>query len=69
MDLEWNYYLSKENIGRNRAEAVISHLQELNSYVTVELCGKSLQDFKCVENIKEFDIVIVADFYPMETVF
>lgn len=42
MDFEWNYYLSKEGIGKNRAEAVISHLQELNSYVTVDLYRKSL---------------------------
>ena len=63
-DLEWNYYLNKENIGKNSAETVLGHLQELNSYVKVAIQGNSIEDFINIENLKDFDVVVVADFYP-----
>lgn len=46
-DLEWNYYLNKNDIGKlAKSLSVITHLQELNSYVNVHVSNKnSLHDF------------------------
>lgn len=42
-DLASNFFLDEEDIGKNRASAVLPRVQELNRLVTVECCAESLE--------------------------
>lgn len=52
-DLSGQFYLSEQDVGKNRAECCLNRLRELNSYVTVncskeELTGEYLSNFSVV---------------------
>lgn len=47
------YYLTKADVGKNRAQASLEHLRELNSYVSVHAHTESLsEDF-----LKKFKVI------------
>lgn len=71
-DYEWNYYLDINKISSysNRADNVIQSLQELNSYVKVNISPlKSLNEFINESTICQYDVVVLADYYPLEYVY
>lgn len=56
-DMSTQYYLSEKDIGKNRAQASLDKLRELNSYVKVNYYdGNITEDF-----IKTFKVVILTD--------
>ncbi|KAG8177352.1 hypothetical protein JTE90_028350 [Oedothorax gibbosus] len=56
-DLSSQYYLTKADVGKNRAEASLEHLRELNSYVSVHAHTENLsEDF-----LRKFKIVVLTD--------
>ncbi|KFM79356.1 Ubiquitin-like modifier-activating enzyme 1, partial [Stegodyphus mimosarum] len=56
-DLSSQYYLTKADIGKNRAQASLEHLRELNSYVSVHAHIENLsEDF-----LKKFRVVVLTD--------
>ncbi|XP_035226335.1 ubiquitin-like modifier-activating enzyme 1 [Stegodyphus dumicola] len=56
-DLSSQYYLTKADIGKNRAQATLEHLRELNSYVSVHAHIENLsEDF-----LKKFKVVVLTD--------
>lgn len=56
-DLSSQYYLSEENIGKNRAEASHKMLSELNNYVPTKIYTGELTD----EFIKQFRVVVLTE--------
>lgn len=56
-DLSSQYYLSEDDIGKNRAQACHTKLVELNSYVTVDIyTGELTGDF-----LKNFSVIVLTD--------
>lgn len=55
-DLSSQFYLSENDIGRNRAEASQKHLAELNTYVPTKVYTGSLTD----DFIKKFRVVVLT---------
>lgn len=56
-DLSSQFYLSEKCLQKNRAEACVSSLAELNSYVPVTACTQPLtEDF-----LKRFSVVVLTD--------
>lgn len=56
-ELSSQYYLTEADIGKNRAQASLEHLLELNSYVTVHAHVDELsEDF-----LKKFRVVVLTD--------
>jgi len=57
-DLSTNYYITQQDIGRNRAEASYQKLAELNNYVKVDTITRPLTpDF-----LKNYNVVILVDY-------
>jgi ubiquitin-activating enzyme E1 len=56
-DLGTHYYASEKNIGQNRAEVSLSKLQELNSYVSVNVSRKNIEEI-----IKNYSCVVLVDY-------
>ena len=56
-DLSTNYYVNHNDIGKNRADAIVQHLAELNSNVFVEICKDSLS----ANIVKRHDIIVLVD--------
>jgi len=56
-DLSTQYYLTSDDIGKNRAEACYHKLTELNSYVDVTVCTKPLT--KII--IKKYNIIVLTE--------
>ncbi|XP_076333609.1 ubiquitin-like activating enzyme 1 isoform X3 [Tachypleus tridentatus] len=60
-DLSSQFYVREADVGRNRAETCLQHLQELNTYVKVNAyTGKLTEDF-----LKNFRVVVLTD-TPLE---
>eukprot|EP01060_Flectonema_neradi_P031522 TRINITY_DN480_c0_g1_i1.p1 TRINITY_DN480_c0_g1~~TRINITY_DN480_c0_g1_i1.p1 ORF type:complete len:1102 (+),score=325.79 TRINITY_DN480_c0_g1_i1:53-3307(+) len=57
VDLGANFYLSKEDVGKNRAEACKAQFQELNPNVDVQVLTAPLT----AENIKGFNVIVLCD--------
>ena len=55
-DLGSNFFLSEKDIGKPRDISCLTKLRELNSYVTVDIFRKNLE-----ENIDNFDIIIITE--------
>lgn len=67
-DVEFNYYLKKENVEKKltRAQALKNDLANLNSYVDVGILDLSnLNDILNESVLENFDLVIVTDIYPL----
>jgi len=65
-NVEWNdlsshFYLSEADVGKNRAEASLLKLKELNTFVKVDLAAQALTE----EFIGKFQVVVCVD-YPSE---
>ena len=56
-DLGSNFYLSKDDVGKNRAEACRSQFQELNPNVDVQVLTTDLTE----ESIKGFNVIVLCD--------
>lgn len=50
----FQYYLTPENVGKNRAQASLKHLIELNSYVAVHAHTENLSE----EFLKKFKVCL-----------
>lgn len=61
-DLSSQYYLTENDIGKNRAEASCKHLSELNNYVRTRTYTGELT----VEFIKQFRVVVLTEANVME---
>lgn len=61
-DLYTQYYLTKKDIGHNRAERCYDKLCELNAYVTVKLYTKMISK----KFVSLFDVVIMTDTYDID---
>lgn len=57
LDLSAQYYLSSEDIGKNRASQCFAKLTELNDSVQCELVTEKLNE----ELVKKFDLTILTD--------
>ncbi|GIY15386.1 ubiquitin-like modifier-activating enzyme 1 [Caerostris darwini] len=56
-DLSSQYYLTKTDIGKNRAQVSVQHLIELNSYVSVHAHNEALsEDF-----LRKFKVIVLTD--------
>ncbi|XP_071033446.1 ubiquitin-like modifier-activating enzyme 1 isoform X2 [Parasteatoda tepidariorum] len=56
-DLSSQYYLTKADVGKNRAEVSVEHLRELNRYVSVHAHTDNLsEDF-----LRKFRVVVLTD--------
>ncbi|GIX71485.1 ubiquitin-like modifier-activating enzyme 1 [Caerostris extrusa] len=56
-DLSSQYYLTKTDIGKNRAQVSVQHLVELNSYVSVHAHNEALsEDF-----LRKFKVIVLTD--------
>ncbi|XP_054711827.1 ubiquitin-like modifier-activating enzyme 1 isoform X2 [Uloborus diversus] len=56
-DLSSQYYLTKADVGKNRAQATLEHLSELNSYVSVHAHTESLsEDF-----LHKFNVIVLTN--------
>lgn len=61
----FQYYLTKEKVGENRAEVTVEHLRELNSYVAVHdhkenLSEDFLKKFKvCLKDFEKLILIFV----------
>jgi len=63
-DLSSQYYLTKDDIGKNRADACYKKLTELNKNVSMKIHTQKLtNDF-----IKNFDIVVLTDLSSEEQI-
>ena len=63
-DLTGQFFLSKKDIGKNRAEVCVSKLQALNQYVQMDIIKKELQtDFlkSHLANISEYTILVCCE--------
>src|SRR5439155_12018085 len=58
LDLSTNYYISKDDIGKNKAEACLSKLAELNNYVDVTLMTNILT----FDVLKNYNVIILVDY-------
>ncbi|KAI0377820.1 hypothetical protein F5Y04DRAFT_170015 [Hypomontagnella monticulosa] len=67
-DLGAQFFLSKENIGQNRAEAAVDQIQKLNPRVKVIADSGSIMA-KGASFFGNFDIVIATDLSPMHLAF
>lgn len=56
-DLSAQFYLSENDVGKNRATMSVKHLMELNSYVKVDASTATLTD----EFLKKYQIVILTN--------
>lgn len=56
-DLSTQYYLTEADVGKNRAEASVNQLSELNNYVRVRVYTGDLTD----EFIKQFRVVVLTE--------
>ena len=56
-DLSAQYYLSESDIGKNRAEASLKQLAELNNYVEVNVHKDEITE----EFIKQFNVVVLTE--------
>ena len=56
-DLSSQFYLTEEDIGKNRAEACVAKLSELNEYVQVEALSGELTE----EIIAKFKVVVLVN--------
>jgi ubiquitin-activating enzyme E1 len=56
-DLSSQYYLSEEDLGRNRAEACFQKLAELNDSVACDCVVKELTE----EYVSKFDVSLLLD--------
>lgn len=68
-DIEFNYYLKKENVEKKmtRAQALKDDLTNLNSYVDVDILDLSnLKEILNESVLENFDLVIVTDIYPLD---
>ncbi len=63
-DLGNNFFLSEENIGKQRDISCLSKLKELNSYVKVDIFRDNLE-----ENINDFDVVVITEIMNTEKLF
>lgn len=59
IDLSTNYYLTKDDIGKNRAECCINKLKELNENVQVTLMKYGLLDN--LLHLKKFSVIVLTD--------
>lgn len=57
-DLSTNYYITSQDIGKNRAVATYSKLAELNSYVKVDVLTRPLT----IEFMKNYNVVVLVDY-------
>ncbi|CAF3810848.1 unnamed protein product [Rotaria socialis] len=60
LDLATQYYLSEENIGKNRAQCSLEKLRALNDYVKVNVSIQSLSDCSN-EYFKQFTCVVLTE--------
>lgn len=56
-DLTSQYYLTEADVGKNRAEASLKQLSELNSYVRVRVHTEELTE----EFIKQFTVIVLTE--------
>lgn len=62
IDLSSHFYLTEADIGKNRAEASLSKLAELNPYVKVNLSTEPLTD----DYLNQFQVVVCVDYTSEE---
>ncbi len=63
-DLGNNFFLSEENIWKQRDISCLSKLKELNSYVKVDIFRDNLE-----ENINDFDVLDITEIMNTEKLF
>jgi ubiquitin-activating enzyme E1 len=63
-DLGSNYFLSKENISKQRDISSLTKLKELNSYVNVDIFRENLE-----EKINDFDVIIITEIMDTKYLF
>lgn len=70
-DLESNYYADESKIaaGLTRVQATLSHLAELNNYVTVDALEPATpEELFSFEVLQKFDVVVVTEWFHIDTV-
>ncbi|XP_076358943.1 SUMO1 activating enzyme subunit 1 [Tachypleus tridentatus] len=67
-DYTSQFLLSREDIGKNRAESSLSHTQQLNPRVDVAIDKDNIQD-KGEEFFKMFDVVCLTGYYSLDVLF
>ncbi|XP_013780857.1 SUMO-activating enzyme subunit 1-like [Limulus polyphemus] len=68
LDYTSQFLLSREDLGKNRAESSLSHTQQLNPRVNVVVDKDSIQD-KGEEFFKTFDVVCLTGYYSLDVLF
>jgi len=66
-DLASNFFLDAEDIGKNRAAAVLPRVQELNRLVTVECCAESLETMAAdalLELVSKHNLIVCSNAPP-----
>lgn len=57
-DLSSQYYLTEKDIGSNRATVSLTHLCNLNPYVTVDVCTEALS----TEEVAKYNVVVLTEY-------
>ena len=63
IDMSDNFFIQKEDLGKNRAEVCKKKLQQLNLYVKVSITAEDIKDpeiYKWLE-LEKFDVVVVTE--------
>jgi len=63
-DLGNNFFLSEENIGKQRDISSLSKLRELNPYVNVDILQDDLE-----QKINDFDVIVITEIMKTEKLF